>query len=1030
MKKRTISLILAACFLACLFPSTALAADTSENASDEMPYTAYSAIGDSICAGFAQLNYEYVNGFSMDDNISHSPEQCYVRLVGSAFGIDNPTNKTTYNLGKCGCNTTELLDILTNPDNTYNGVYMGYLGQSDLITLEIGSNDLLMAVVDKILTAVGTSMTHQEAMVLVEPLMKGDVDGIAATINTVKGLNLGEEDIQAIRAELADDKLTLTLNDAYNIFAQNFPEVITDVTGSINANAKLLVLNYYNPYGELTGINSTIGILDGFINQMNDYTKGICASKDLTYVDISNIDSNIGDPHPSAIGHMQIAERIVSALANCISATAQKGGTITPSGISAVKNGGNKTITIAPDSGYLVSDVKVDGASVGAVGTYTFENVTADHTISASFKFDESSLQTDGTEYYETYTALGDSITAGYSRPDYDGDYSNPNDGYVAVAAKKLGVKNNYNLGLLGYKSGDLLDALTNPKNEHYTRFTSDIRASNLITLNIGSNDLTMVLLNMIFECMGYNLDAMSPEQRFAAIRPLLEEVKPESFLADMKKYYGQDITAEKIKAIIDLLESKSLDARFADAYAQFTVNWDGVIEAIRVINPDAAIVALGYYYVGPDQSIKYGGTTYKISGVSNKYIDQMNAYISEKSPEKDKYLYVKTIGAELITIGGITTDPHPSEVGHAQIAGWLVDSVLNDISAVSSEGATASPSGVKTVAYGHTQEYAYPYMFTPTAGSTIKDVYVDGSKVEAAGGSYTFKEVSANHTISVSSAAVPVITVMEPKAYYSVTPTHSKGGSISLSNSGQVIQGSDVSIFITPDPGYAIDFITLDGEQLGTGSVITIKNISANHSVYVAFKASSGSSSDPKNPFKDIKSSDWFFEAAMYGYLNGIIKGTSDTTFDPDSTVNLAMIQTLLYQLEKEPSVTYDSSFSFLGNGKWYANAFIWSIKSGITIKAGLGATLPEDKITREGIVTLLYLFAKYKGYEVNASADLNIYADSSKVSDWAGTAMKWAVAEGLIKGTGSSQLEPSDTATRAEVIQLIYRFIEKYGK
>lgn len=285
------------------------------------------------------------------------------------------------------------------------------------------------------------------------------------------------------------------------------------------------------------------------------------------------------------------------------------------------------------------------------------------------------------------------------------------------------------------------------------------------------------------------------------------------------------------------------------------------------------------------------------------------------------------------------------------------------------------------------------------------------------------------DHIRNCASHVALTLPAAEPKAYYAVTPTYSKGGSITVSPSGSVIQGTDVTIFITPDPGYEIDFVNLDGEQLNTGGIVTIKNISANHSVYASFETSNGNSNQ-NNPFKDIKNSDWFYEAAMYGYINGIIKGTSATTFDPDAKVNLAMIRTLLYQLEKEPSVSFDSSLSFIASGKWYTNAFIWSIKNGITIKTGLGATEPEDEITREEIVTFLYLYAKYKGYEVNASADLNVYVDSSSVSDWASDAMKWAVAEGLVKGTGNAHLEPGDTATRAEVIELIYRFIEKYSK
>ncbi len=1031
MKKRNISLLLAVCFLVCLFPTAALAADTSAAEASEPLFSAYSALGDSVCAGFAQLNYGYVNGFKLDDNIKNSPEQCYVRLVGSALGLDGE-NSTTYNLGKCGCNSAELIGILEDKENTekkYHGVFQGYIQLSDLITLEIGSNDLLMAIVDKILAAAGISMSHQDAMALAEPVLTGDVDGIAAMLNYIEGIELGQEQLQAIEAELADEKLTATLTDAYTTFVGNFPIVVADILG-INGNTKLVVLNYYNPYGEMTDISSTIAIIDGFIGQMNEYSRVFCDDNNLTYVDISDIQSNIGDPHPSAIGHLEIAERIVSALANCISATAEKGGTITPSGLSVVKNGGNSTFAIAPNSGYVISDVKVDGASVGAVGSYTFENVTADHKISASFKLDTNALSPDGTAYYKTYTALGDSITAGYSHEGYDGDYSNPKGCYVELASTSLGVENTYNLGLLGQKSGDLLDVLTNPKNEYHDRFAANIAASNLVTIDIGSNDLTMALLNIVYKRLGTSLDEMTPQQRMEAIAPLLAALKSKDFYADIQKYLNGAVSADQIKEIIAALRSESEIRKALDAgCAQFDANWDGIIAAVRAINPTVSIVAVGLYDVAPQLGLE--STKYEIETLSEEYITKMNDHISKNSEavKKGQYIYVDTMGTELITSGYITIDPHPSDTGHMQIAAKIKDAVLNDITASGGDGVTVSPSGVKTVAYGHTNDYSYTYTFTPS-GSAIKDIYVDGNKVDASSGSYTFKKVTANHVISVTSQPVTYYPAPDTSARFSVTPSCSKGGSVTVSPSGSVLQGADVTVLITPDPGYEIDYVTLDGKPLEASSIVTVKKIAAYHSIYASFKASGVNGNDLKNPFMDIKSTDWFYEAAMYGYLNGIIKGTSASTFEPDSTVNLAMIRALLYQLDKEPSVTFDSSFSFVTGGKWYTNAFIWAFKNGITLKAGIGAAKPEDKITREEIVALLYLFAKYKGYEVNASADLKVYADSAKVSDWAGAAMQWAVAEGLIKGTGSARLAPGGTATRAEVMQLIYRFIAKYGK
>ena len=91
-----------------------------------------------------------------------------------------------------------------------------------------------------------------------------------------------------------------------------------------------------------------------------------------------------------------------------------------------------------------------------------------------------------------------------------------------------------------------------------------------------------------------------------------------------------------------------------------------------------------------------------------------------------------------------------------------------------------------------------------------------------------------------------------------------------------------------------------------------------------------------------------------------------------------------------------------------------------------GDGLFAPNMEITREQMVAMLYNYAKYKGYDVTASADLSKFADSASVSTWAQPAMQWAVAEGYISGMGDNQLAPQGTATRAEIASVIMRFME----
>ena len=385
MKKRFISLFLAICLLAGIFSTTAFASSSSESTGKTVYYGYYTALGDSICAGFTQPDYQYKDGFAV--NPENSPKLCYASLVGDQLG------STVYNLGKCGSDTGDLLDILTNGNNSYHDEFTQYIRKSNLITLEMGSDDLLMATAHSIMKCVGGNvgdMTTEQMLALVEPLLTGDIGGIANSIETVMGVQLTPEQIQAIMNALSDDSLKATLETAYESYCVNYPQIVKELH-DLNPDAEIVILNYYNPYSYLNfnwGYTSanTVKIIQDFTDKMNAFALKYSQDNDHPYVDLSGIQTNIVDPHPSTAGHAQIASRIVSALLKTVTATAQDGGTITPAGKNAVKYRGALTLSIAAKSGYDISDVLVDGVSVGAVKTYTFTNVKADHLITANFR--------------------------------------------------------------------------------------------------------------------------------------------------------------------------------------------------------------------------------------------------------------------------------------------------------------------------------------------------------------------------------------------------------------------------------------------------------------------------------------------------------------------------------------------------------------------------------------------------------------------------------------------------------------------
>ncbi len=179
-------------------------------------------------------------------------------------------------------------------------------------------------------------------------------------------------------------------------------------------------------------------------------------------------------------------------------------------------------------------------------------------------------------------------------------------------------------------------------------------------------------------------------------------------------------------------------------------------------------------------------------------------------------------------------------------------------------------------------------------------------------------------------------------------------------------------------------------------------------------------------NPFTDVKENDWFYSAVEFVSSNGMMKGIGGTDFSPNTTVTRGMLVTILWRLENEPATAKTISFSDVSDGNWYAKAVVWAAANNI-VTGYAGKFNPDDALTREQLAAILYRYAAYKNYDVSAGESLSAYAD--KPSDWAFSSVSWAVAKGLIKGSGGS-LDPKGSATRAQTATILQRFIETAAK
>ena len=180
------------------------------------------------------------------------------------------------------------------------------------------------------------------------------------------------------------------------------------------------------------------------------------------------------------------------------------------------------------------------------------------------------------------------------------------------------------------------------------------------------------------------------------------------------------------------------------------------------------------------------------------------------------------------------------------------------------------------------------------------------------------------------------------------------------------------------------------------------------------------------RNPYSDVANTDWFYEAVRFVTEEGLMTGTAADKFSPGLTMTRAMIVTVLYRLEGKPALTGAIPFADVKAGGWYSDAILWASQNDIVLGYGGGKFGPNNPITREQAVVILYRYAKAKGLDISAASDLSKFADADKISDWALDAMKWAVAVGIIEGRPGNRTAPQDTSTRAELAMIFKRYID----
>ena len=183
--------------------------------------------------------------------------------------------------------------------------------------------------------------------------------------------------------------------------------------------------------------------------------------------------------------------------------------------------------------------------------------------------------------------------------------------------------------------------------------------------------------------------------------------------------------------------------------------------------------------------------------------------------------------------------------------------------------------------------------------------------------------------------------------------------------------------------------------------------------------------------PFNDVPESYWAYDAIQYVYGEGLMAGTSGSTFSPEGTTTRGQIVTILWRLSGSPVVNYLMDFDDVDPAAYYAEAIRWATSEGIAGGYGGGVFGPDDPITREQLAVMLHRYAQHEGYDVSIGEDTNIlsYADAFTVSEYAVSALQWACGAGIISGTGDgSTLSPGGSATRSQVAMILMRFCQEF--
>ena len=279
------------------------------------------------------------------------------------------------------------------------------------------------------------------------------------------------------------------------------------------------------------------------------------------------------------------------------------------------------------------------------------------------------------------------------------------------------------------------------------------------------------------------------------------------------------------------------------------------------------------------------------------------------------------------------------------------------------------------------------------------------------------FSDADAKNEITQAQTVIPKRQSSGSNySYYTIKATAGAGGSIAPSGNVSVREGRDQTFTITPDKGYAVANVKIDGKSIGAVKSYTFENVSRTHTIEVIFMKANGN--PQTGVFVDVATGSYYEDAVDWAVENGITQGTDDTHFSPDGICTRAQAVTFLWRAAGSPEPkTSTMPFTDVNAGSYYYDAVLWAVENGITKGTSDTTFSPNMTCSRAQIVTFLWRSEKSP-----AAGTANPFADVKSTAYYA-DAVLWAVKEDITKGTTNTTFSPNADCTRAQIVTFLWR-------